>query len=242
MMNPMGRGTKTVTTGDDGVFSLSGFGDGDLTIGQQAHYIAHQEAVKGALSVHENLAFWRDFLGGGDVDEALDAFDLSRLSRYASRKTRPLLDVLRELEGNEDLVSVEGPSRVAAKAFVADLPRGDGAQSQRNNQADGEQQSLAVAAHQHHQFSRRDQRTVGRRFGCCSRHRNRGDGGKDRHRQAYLASGLRTEKVKGVGCKRVGCDIPCDGRDCHLSLLATDVDVLRSVFAAEAELPIQRRT
>ena len=64
-----------------GSVALTGGAD-DLTLGQQAHYVAHQEPVKGALSVHENLAFWRDFLGGGDVDEALAAFDLSRLSSY----------------------------------------------------------------------------------------------------------------------------------------------------------------
>ena len=64
-----------------GVIALEG-GDGELTIGQQAHYIAHQEAVKTALTVHENLAFWRDFMGGGDVEEALAAFDLTRLSSY----------------------------------------------------------------------------------------------------------------------------------------------------------------
>jgi DNA helicase II / ATP-dependent DNA helicase PcrA len=55
---------------------------------------------------------------------AFDPVDLSRLSRYASKKTRPLLDVLRELEGNEDLASVKGPSREAAKKFVADIERG----------------------------------------------------------------------------------------------------------------------
>ncbi len=55
---------------------------------------------------------------------AFDAVDLSRLSRYASRKTRPLLEVLRELPGNEDLASIKGPSREAAKKFVADLERG----------------------------------------------------------------------------------------------------------------------
>lgn len=64
-----------------GAVALDG-GSEDLTLGQQAHYLAHQEPVKGALSVFENLAFWRDFLGGGDVDAALDAFDLSRLSSY----------------------------------------------------------------------------------------------------------------------------------------------------------------
>ena len=57
-------------------------GSAELTIGQQAHYIAHQEAVKSALSVRENLEFWRGFLGGGDAGEALAAFDLARLASY----------------------------------------------------------------------------------------------------------------------------------------------------------------
>lgn len=64
-----------------GTLALDG-GHAELSIGQQAHYIAHQEAVKTALTVFENLAFWRDFLGGGDVDDALEAFDLARLSSY----------------------------------------------------------------------------------------------------------------------------------------------------------------
>ena len=55
---------------------------------------------------------------------SFDQVDLSRLSRYASRKTRPLLEVLRELEGNQDLASIKGPSREAAKKLVADLERG----------------------------------------------------------------------------------------------------------------------
>lgn len=64
-----------------GTLSLSG-GAPELTIAQQAHLIAHQDAVKTALSVRENLSFWRGFLGGGAVDEALDAFGLTRLSAY----------------------------------------------------------------------------------------------------------------------------------------------------------------
>ena len=64
-----------------GSVTLDG-GSEDLSLGQQAHYLAHQEPVKAALSVAENLRFWRDFLGGGDVDEALGAFDLSRLATY----------------------------------------------------------------------------------------------------------------------------------------------------------------
>ncbi|MEO8499523.1 MAG: ATP-dependent DNA helicase [Vicinamibacteria bacterium] len=62
---------------------------------------------------------------------SFDPIDLSRMSRYASKKTRPLLDVLRELEGNEDLASVKGPSREAARKFVADIERGVCSMAQR---------------------------------------------------------------------------------------------------------------
>ena len=39
-------------------------GDPELTIGEQAHYLGHLDALKPALSVTENLEFWADFLGG----------------------------------------------------------------------------------------------------------------------------------------------------------------------------------
>jgi heme exporter protein A len=54
----------------------------DLTLGQQAHYIGHSDASKSALTVRENLGFWRDFLGGGDVETALAAVNLSALTSY----------------------------------------------------------------------------------------------------------------------------------------------------------------
>jgi len=57
-------------------------GVADLTAGQQAHYVAHQDAIKPALSVAENLSFWGDFLGGGDVGRALQSFDLKQLADY----------------------------------------------------------------------------------------------------------------------------------------------------------------
>ena len=65
----------------EGSLALEG-GHLDLTIGQQSHLVAHQEAVKTALTAAENLNFWRDFLGGGDSALALAAFDLSRLADY----------------------------------------------------------------------------------------------------------------------------------------------------------------
>jgi heme exporter protein A len=63
----------------DGSLTLEN-GDAELSIGAQSHFIAHQEAVKPALTARENLEFWQGFLGGGDVDEALGAFALEPLA------------------------------------------------------------------------------------------------------------------------------------------------------------------
>jgi heme exporter protein A len=52
----------------DGSIDLDG-GHSELTLPEQAHYLGHRDALKPALSVMENLIFWRDFLGG----EAFDA-------------------------------------------------------------------------------------------------------------------------------------------------------------------------
>ena len=39
-------------------------GEAELTLPEQSHYLGHRDALKPALSVTENLSFWRDFLGG----------------------------------------------------------------------------------------------------------------------------------------------------------------------------------
>jgi heme exporter protein A len=44
--------------------------DAELTLPEQAHYLGHRDALKPALSVMENLGFWRDFLGGEAFDPA----------------------------------------------------------------------------------------------------------------------------------------------------------------------------
>ena len=64
-----------------GKITLEG-GSSDLTLGQQAHYIAHSDASKSALTVTENLVFWRDFLGGGGLQHALESVNLSALADY----------------------------------------------------------------------------------------------------------------------------------------------------------------
>ena len=52
-----------------GSIELAG-GDAELTLPEQAHYLGHRDALKPALSVMENLSFWRDFLGGEPGDAA----------------------------------------------------------------------------------------------------------------------------------------------------------------------------
>jgi heme exporter protein A len=52
-----------------GSIELEG-GEAELTLAEQAHYLGHRDALKPALSVAENLAFWRDFFGGEAADTA----------------------------------------------------------------------------------------------------------------------------------------------------------------------------
>ena len=66
---------------DSGTIELDGRHQ-DLTVGQHSHLVAHREAIKLTLTVRENLSFWGDYLGGGDVDAALTSFDLASLADY----------------------------------------------------------------------------------------------------------------------------------------------------------------
>ena len=56
--------------------------DGEMTLAEQAHYLGHRDAIKPALTVAENLTFWRDFLGGeaGDVSASLEAAGLGHVA------------------------------------------------------------------------------------------------------------------------------------------------------------------
>src|SRR3984957_20250561 len=61
-----------------GSIHLEGGGT-ELSLPEQAHYLGHRDALKPALSALENLAFWRDFLGGessSGADEALASVGL----------------------------------------------------------------------------------------------------------------------------------------------------------------------
>jgi heme exporter protein A len=65
-----------------GSIDLDG-GHGELTLPEQAHYLGHRDALKPALSVMENLAFWRDFLGGEatDAEKSLAAVGLDHTAQ-----------------------------------------------------------------------------------------------------------------------------------------------------------------
>ncbi len=64
----------------EGKVSFEGGGEAFPTVASACHYLGHQNGMKTALTVAENLAFWRDFLGGTDgalpAPEALDAVGL----------------------------------------------------------------------------------------------------------------------------------------------------------------------
>ncbi len=70
-----------------GTLELDG-ADEELTIGQRAHYLGHQNALKLALSVEENLSFWANFMGqpatAGTIEQRLDAFNLGHLMSYSA--------------------------------------------------------------------------------------------------------------------------------------------------------------
>ena len=65
-----------------GSIALEG-GEAELTLAEQAHYLGHRDALKPALSVAENLVFWRNFLGGeafGTAD-SLAAVELDQVAQ-----------------------------------------------------------------------------------------------------------------------------------------------------------------
>ncbi len=71
-----------------GGFALDG-GDPERTVGEQAHYLGHADALKGALTAGENLTFWAGALGGdssrGASSEALARVGLSHVIDFPAR-------------------------------------------------------------------------------------------------------------------------------------------------------------
>src|SRR5258708_33803362 len=111
VIGPNGSGKTSLLRLIAGVLTLAGGsiglegGEAELMLPEQAHYLGHRDALKPALSVMENLSFWRDFLGGEtfDATQGLAAVGLDHAAAlpaaYLSAGHRRRLSLARLLAG-----------------------------------------------------------------------------------------------------------------------------------------------
>jgi heme exporter protein A len=115
-----------------GRLELSG-GAAEATIAEQAHYLGHRDALKLALSVEENLAFWHAFFGGPDAPAAsatLATVGLDGLAglpaAYLSAGQRRRLAIARLIAAPRPIWLLDEPTAAldtASQARLAELMR-----------------------------------------------------------------------------------------------------------------------
>ena len=114
-----------------GRLALDG-GEPDASIGEQSHYVGHQDSVKPSLTVGENLKFWARYLGAieSTIDSALQAVDLAPLAdlpaAYLSAGQRRRLSIARLVAVPRPLWLLDEPTSaldVPSQNRLADLMR-----------------------------------------------------------------------------------------------------------------------
>jgi heme exporter protein A len=139
---PNGSGKTSLLRIMAGLLALAGGsidlegGEDELTLPEQAHYLGHRDAMKPALSVLENLAFWRNFFGGDVFDpkdslnESLDKVGLDHAAHlpaaYLSAGQRRRLSIARLLAIRRPIWLLDEPTSAldaAGQALFANLTR-----------------------------------------------------------------------------------------------------------------------
>ena len=105
-----------------GTVGLEGGGEDFPTVASASHYLGHQHAMKIALTVAENLAFWRDFLGDADlgISDALDTVGLAGIGHlpfgYLSAGQKRRAAIARLLVSRRPLWLLDEPTAGLDKA------------------------------------------------------------------------------------------------------------------------------
>ncbi|RUU10036.1 heme ABC exporter ATP-binding protein CcmA [Mesorhizobium sp. M7A.T.Ca.TU.009.01.3.2] len=109
------EGTMKIEDGDEAFPSVA----------SACHYLGHQNAMKPALSVAENLRFWRDFNGDGQlgVEEALETVGLGGIGHlpfgYLSTGQRRRAAIAKLLVSHRPLWLLDEPTAGLDKASEA---------------------------------------------------------------------------------------------------------------------------
>lgn len=118
---PMASGTARLEGGDE-----------EQNVGAQCHYLAHNNALKGALTVGENLSFWQGFLGAPrmSVAQALETVRLPGIAdlpaAYLSAGQKRRATIARLLVSFRPVWLLDEPTSAldaASSALFADIVR-----------------------------------------------------------------------------------------------------------------------